>query len=118
VTASDQALTALRALVREVVEEVLAEHRLARDESALLTVAAAAARLSMSASFVRSAIADERLPARKVGGAVRVRVADVDALAANAWTRRPPRAAAAAPEADADALARLLRAGVRGRGGR
>lgn len=82
----------LEQLVEEIARRVVRAELAAREpeEPALITVAQAAARIGMSLSFVRAAIADERLPARKVGRAVRVTPADVDALAA-APKRREPR---------------------------
>jgi excisionase family DNA binding protein len=58
-------------LVRRVVREELASERPSRAE--LVTVQAFAAAHSISASTVRAAIRDGRLPAVKVGRAVRVR---------------------------------------------
>jgi excisionase family DNA binding protein len=67
----------IRGIVREEIERAL-ESAPATD--GLLTVAQAATRLGMSESFVRAAIRDGRLPAQRVGRAVRVRPADVDRL--------------------------------------
>ena len=70
----------LREMLRAIVREELAKAR--NDEQpapapALVTIAAYAARRSISVSTVRAAIKDGRLPAHHVGRAVRV-PADVE----------------------------------------
>ena len=67
----------LEPLVRDLVRKELAS---APHAGGMITVAQAAERLAMSASYIRAAIADGRLPATKVGRAVRVAISDVDAL--------------------------------------
>lgn len=74
-------LALIEQMIRRIVREEIAAASMA-PVAEMLTVAQAAARLAMSPSFVRAAIADGRLPATLVGRAVRVAVADVDALQA------------------------------------
>lgn len=58
--------------------------------SRLLTVGDAASRLGMSSSYIRAAIRDGRLPEHRLGRAVRVAIADVDALVSASTRRAAP----------------------------
>jgi excisionase family DNA binding protein len=66
------------AQVRDLREQ-LAKH--AGDADGLISVEKAAQRLDVSESFVRKQIREKRLDAYRIGSCVRVRIADVDALA-------------------------------------
>jgi excisionase family DNA binding protein len=71
-------VTDFDALIRAIVRDELAKARPVNDPApALVTIAAYAARRSISVSTVRAAVKDGRLPAQKVGRAVRV-PADVE----------------------------------------
>lgn len=96
---------ALVELVRRTVREELEAQSKPRSEPALLSVAAAAARIDMSESFIRGAIREGRLPARRFGRSVRVAPDDVDAL-----TTRRPNATAESPR---DRAARVVIGGRR-----
>lgn len=91
-------MSELEQLIRRIVREEIAAASVAT--ASMLTVDQVAERLAMSPSFVRAAIADGRLPATKVGRAVRIASADVDALQV---TR--PRCVRATPSAPADRAA-------------
>jgi excisionase family DNA binding protein len=54
---------------------------IATASSDLLTIEEAAARIKMSVRYVRRLIADRRLPFHRFGRSVRLRAADLDALA-------------------------------------
>lgn len=88
-------------LVRNVVREELEK------KHGLISVAAAAARISMSQKYIRSAIASGRLPAKRFGGALRVDPADVDALGSEYSPRRRARAADSPAQRAAAALRRI-----------
>lgn len=75
-------------LVATLVREQLAKHA-APDPSGLVSIERAARRLDVSISLIRKAIREKRLPSFRVGSAVRVRVADVDALAIRATADDP-----------------------------
>lgn len=85
---------------REALREALATERAAVE---LLTIPQAAARLSLSPTTIRAAIRDGRLPALRVGRAVRVHVGDVDALP----TKRAARAARPGSPAERAAAIRI-----------
>jgi excisionase family DNA binding protein len=74
-------------LVRRVVREELEK------KAELISVAGAAARIAMSEKYIRAAIADGRLPAKRFGDALRVSPADVDALGSEYSPRRRTRRA-------------------------
>ncbi len=66
--------------LREELPAALAELRATSEPAALLTVGQAAARVGMSTSYIRAAISAGRLPARRIGRAVRLAASDVDAI--------------------------------------
>ncbi len=75
---------ALIDLVERLCRDHLAKQRGALDGAALISVEKAALRLDVSEPMIRKAIKAKRLPSYRVGTCVRVRVADVDALAVRA----------------------------------
>lgn len=93
-----------------ILEELLAEIRALRAELAeraatpaeqLVDVVRAAEHLGMSTSYIRKEIGSGRLPAKRIGRAVRVRVADLDTLTS---TRR---SSARPNETDAEWAAKI-----------
>jgi excisionase family DNA binding protein len=79
-------------LVAVRVREELAKQRSAAAESGtLISVEKAAKRLDVSESFIRKVIREKKLDYFKVGASVRVRVADVDALAVRGKAPEPDR---------------------------
>jgi excisionase family DNA binding protein len=96
----------LEAVIRRIVREEL--ERLLRERAApapatpeLISIGDAAARLGMSRSFIRAAIREGRLPIERIGRAVRLRPADVDALRTRRRDAVAPGARTTAEIADA-----------------
>lgn len=83
-------MTGLEKMLEDLVRRIVREELDARDRDAgdadLITTEQAAARLGMSPSYIRDARRAGRLPAKRIGRAVRFAIADVDALA----TKRAP----------------------------
>lgn len=65
-------MTDIETIVRQIVRDELAKAKPANDEPGHLTVAAYAARLSISERTVRDAIKDGRLEHVRIGRAVRI----------------------------------------------
>lgn len=100
---------ALRGLIADIaraeVEKALAEREGADAGAELLTIAEAARRLSVSESYIRGRIRGGELEAVRLGRAVRVRTADVDAL--------PRRRRSSSAETPGQRAARILAGGAR-----
>lgn len=81
-------LEALAARIEEL-ENRVAELEQGAAPTALLTVTGAAERLAIAPSTVRTMIRTGRLPAKRIGRAVRLAIADVDSLAEKRATGGP-----------------------------
>ena len=101
-------------MIEAIVHRVL-DHREARAKATptiaevLLDVAQAAELLGMSTSYIRKAIGNGRLPAKRIGRAVRVRLADLDTLT----SMRRSSSSATPKETDAEWAARIRIAKIR-----